>query len=171
MRTGVWASCFWLNELRWPFTSRVSKLHNEDWEVEELCGIFATLSRASWCFCHIQWKDGEVFFLHGHETNVLKQIENKQPVQTSFRCVLSRMQFHFTEAATYVSVLDVGNIRSEMHAWTHFFISRKAWFKVGTKQKQRQHGKHVRLLFPFWFAGAKVGPWVTDCAFEWKGLF
>ena len=51
-----------------------------------------------------------------------------------------------------------------------FFISRKAWFKVGTKQKQWQHGKHVRLLFPFWFAGAKVGPWVTDCAFEWKGF-
>ena len=83
-------------------------------------GVFATFSERMEKF----------FFLHGHETNVLKQIENKQPVQTSFRCVLSRMQFHFTEAATYVSVLDVGNIRSEMHACERIFSSQG---KLGSK--------------------------------------
>ena len=50
------------------------------------------------------------------------------------------------------------NIHPEMYAYERIFRLKEAWFKVGTKQKQRQHGKHVRLLFPFWFAGAKVGP-------------
>ena len=57
------------------------------------------------------------------------------------------LQFHFQKLHSEFQ-LDVGNIHFRDVCECRIFHLKEAWFKVGTKQKQRQHGKHVRLLFP-----------------------
>ena len=71
---------------------RFWKLHNEDWEVEELCGVLPQLAKVSWCFCHIQWRDAEVFFAWSR-----KQIFNKSKntCTNKFSMCFEQSAFHF----------------------------------------------------------------------------
>ena len=101
----------------------------------------------------------------------LEQIENKQPVQTSFRCVLWRQQFDLAEAVvTFFWCQKTRNTRCMR--CRAFFISRlktsQAWFKQESKQRT---GNKLRLCCFLRFAGVKVGTCVTDCVFEWKVFF
>ena len=91
----------------------------------------------------------------------LKQIENKQPVQTSFRCVSDEIAVSFSEAASKFQFGMYKCIQSEMCAYGRIFHLKdrrlkrgQAWFKAETETETtaEQLGCFLR------FAGVKVGP-------------
>ena len=66
----------------------------------------------------------------------LKQIENKQPVQTSFRCVLWRQQFDLAEAVVTFFLVSK-DTQHEMHALSRIFSSQDSKrAKLGSNKSQ-----------------------------------
>ena len=62
------------------------------------------------------------------------------------------------------------NIHSEMHACERIFHLKESLVQSRNKAETETARETRETVVSFWFAGAKVGPWVTDCAFEWKGF-
>ena len=68
----------------------------------------------------------------------LKQIENKQPVQTSFRCVCERRQFYLAEAVVVTFFFWCQKtLNREMHALSaHFSSQGSKRAKLGSNKSQ-----------------------------------
>ena len=79
----------------------------------------------------------------------LEQIENKQPVQTSFRCVLWRQQFDLAEAVVTFFLVSK-DTQHEMHALSRIFHlkAQNEPSLVQTRVKAKDRKQAQTLLFP-----------------------
>ena len=176
MRTGVWASCFWLNELRWPFYIAGLEIRDEDCEVEVWCGILPPLAKCRGVFATFSERM-EKFFFHGHGNN-LKQIENKPHVQMSFRCV---WQFAVSFCGDCIASFKFGmseNIRSEMHACERIFHLKESLVQSRNKAETvtaRETRQTVVSLLVRWSKSRAVSDrqcvWVEGFVLGFSGCF
>ena len=100
--------------------------------------------------CHEKFRFCTEVYLSMSFILCLKQIENKQPVQTSFRCVLWRQQFGLAEAVvTFFWCQKTLNLRCMCNRT--FFVSKGEGSKrarLGSSRNQTAQETSLSTLFP-----------------------